>query len=748
MKNLITILTACLITINTIPMVSGQTFQKTFGGLGNEKANSIQQTLDGGFIITGGTENFAPTAPDVYLIKTDANGDTMWTKTFGGDSIDEGWAVQQTADLGYIIAGETWSFGAASQSVYLVKTDAGGNAQWSKIYGGCCNQAGWSVQQTADLGYIITGFTGSFGAGGVADVYLIKTDALGDTLWTKTYGESGTDVGRSVQQTADLGYIITGQYYNPITLTANVVLIKTDVNGDTLWTKTYGGIYVEGGNSVQQTADNGYIITGNTVSFSGIPGSISNLYLIKTNSLGDTLWTKSFGVTDNDGGTSVRQTIDGGYIVSGYSYDPISLDHDVYLIRTDANGDTLWTRTFGGTVDDFGNSVWETSDSGFVIAGQTNSFGAGGDDVFLIRTDANGNSGGCYQGNPATTVISPATVVNSTTAQVGFGPAIVVSPPTIVNSTSTLVRGTISGTVTDTAGNAIANGVVKLLQFINDSTRMDPVNTAPIIAGNYIFNNMDAGEYYIVAEDWDSIVYPNRIPTYYGNTHRWDSAWVNNVFCGSDIVLIETPMWTMGTGFCSGRITYGVKNKTGKFLGDPMPGLDITIEQIPGGEIKQFTTTNDSGEYSFGNIPTSMWGYNLFVDIPGLTMDSTYDVMIVNPTDSINDLDFMVDTTSGSGVIFIATTPTSIRDIIIQPSYNVKVFPNPFSDATRFEIEGGGEGESYRLEIDDIMGRNVKLIDNISITIELNRGELTPGLYIYKVLNEEGLIGLGKLVVQ
>jgi len=305
MKNLITIFAACMITINTIPMVSGQTFQKTFGGFGNEKANSIQQTLDGGFIITGGTENFAPTAPDVYLIKTDANGDTMWTKTFGGDSIDEGWSVQQTADGGYIIAGNTQSFGAASESVYLIKTDAIGNILWSKIYGGCCPQSAYSVQQTSDNGYIIVGETTSFGAGS-SDVYLIKTNSIGDTLWTRTFGETGYDIGSSVQQTIDGGYIIGG-FTCSFGIGCDAYLIKTDFNGNKLWANIYGGIQGETGNSVQQTSDSGYVIVGSTNSFGQ---GVEEVFLIKTNSIGDTLWTRTFGGVN-----------------------------------------TLWTRTFGGVID-------------------------------------------------------------------------------------------------------------------------------------------------------------------------------------------------------------------------------------------------------------------------------------------------------------------------------------------------------------------------------------------------------------
>ena len=333
----------------------------------------------------------------------------------------------------------------------------------------------------------------------------------------------------------------------------------------------------------------------------------------------------------------------------------------------------------------------------------------------------------------------------------------------------------ISGTISDSSG-IVNSGEVSLLRRMSDSTQMPVIATAMITGGNYMFYDIPTlegpssqlGKYLIVAQGDSS--YPNHIPTYYGDIFRWDSSMTVNTLCFDTIVanifIIEVPALT-GSGFCSGRITLGSKNKTGKFtgeeggfLGDPVPGLDISIQGIPGGEVKQFTTTNDSGEFLFNNIPVG--GYKLFVNIPGLFMDSTYDVTIVNQTDSIYGLNFTVDTTSGSGLIFITTPPTSIRDIMIQTSYSVKVFPNPFSDATVFEIEGGREGETYRLEINDMMGRTVKLIDNISApptgqagTIELNKGELTPGLYFYKVLSrsagqsgEAGLVGLGKLVVQ
>jgi hypothetical protein len=289
---------------------------------------------------------------------------------------------------GYIITGRTNSFGGG-YGVYLIKTDFSGDSLWTKTFGGANDDYGYSVQYTPpDGGYIITGYTYSFGAGW-ADVYLIKTDSLGDTLWTRTYGGSHIDYGYSVQQTLDGGYIIAGYTYSSGAGGINAYLIKTDPLGDTLWTKIIGGTYAEFGTSIQQTVpDNGFIIVGYTESFSG--GWPGDIYLIKTDSLGDTLWTRAYGGSGIESCFSVQQTKDGGFIITGLTESFGAGLIDAYLIKTDSTGDTLWTRTFGGTSSEQGRSVQQTSDGGFIITGVTNSFGAGGLDVYLIKTDENG----------------------------------------------------------------------------------------------------------------------------------------------------------------------------------------------------------------------------------------------------------------------------------------------------------------------------------------------------------------------
>ncbi len=401
------------------------TFQKTFGGANIDAGYAVQQTTDGGYIITGWTQSFGAGTSDVYLIKTDSNGDTLWTKTFGGTAADVGLAIQQTTDGGYIITGWTQSFGAGSYDIYLIKTNSAGNLLWTKTIGGANQNLGYSVQQTTDGGYIINGNVQIIPFG-FYYVHLIKTNANGDTLWTKTFGGTTGGEGWCVHQTTDGGYIITGKTTSFGSGAYDAYLMKTDVNGNLLWTKTYGNSNYDEGTSVQQTTDGGYIFTGGTTRLSS---GYSDVLLIKTNSNGDTLWTKSFGGAYHDYGYSVKQTSDGGYIVAGRTDKFGTGSNDGYLIKTNANGDSLWTTTFDLLDNDENYSVQQTTDGGYIIAGLTTSFGVS--DVYLIKTDANGNSG-CNQGNLTT-------ITDSSVIQLTSPTAMTYSPASNVNNAATIV---------------------------------------------------------------------------------------------------------------------------------------------------------------------------------------------------------------------------------------------------------------------------------------------------------------------
>ena len=363
-------------------------WSNSYGGIDTEYGYSVNLTTDGCYIMGGYSNSFGAGDNDVYLVKTDADGDTLWTRTYGGIGTDKCKSVQQCSDGGYIIAGETNSFGAGNYDIYLIKTDANGDTLWTRTFGGTGIDRGESVIEATDDGYIVTGTTGSFGAGG-KDVYLIKTDANGNTLWTKTFGAINNEEGQSVLQTTDGDYIIAG-FTNSFGAGGNdVYLIKTDVNGDTLWTSTHGGTNDDRGYSVQQCNDGSFVIAGDTKS-SG--AGLSDFYLVKTDANGETLWTNAYGGSAIDIGYSVQQDSDGGYIIAGSTQSFNVGYFDIYLVKTDAIGDTLWTRTYGSFDYEHGRSVQLTTDGNYVVAGWTFSYGPGITAFWLLKITGEGTS--------------------------------------------------------------------------------------------------------------------------------------------------------------------------------------------------------------------------------------------------------------------------------------------------------------------------------------------------------------------
>ncbi len=349
---------------------------KTYGGMGYEGCCSAQQTSDNGYLIFGG---LWAVNEDIWLIKTDHLGDTLWTQIYNVDSSDYVRSGQQTSDGGYIIAGSTvLSGGPGYVHIFLMKTDSLGENLWTKIFEE--STSCYSVQQTSDSGYMLAGSI----VHGNEEIYLIKTNSLGDTLWTKTYGGGQDEFGWKIQETSDGGYVIAASTSSFGAGDYDIWLLKTDENGDTLWTKTYGGASWDYAMSVDETHDGGYIVAGFTNSFCV---GLCDVWLLRTDINGDTLWTKTYGGIQHERARSVQQTIDNGFILAGYTASFGSGDLDIWVIKTDESGDTLWTKTYGGIEGDFGRSVQQTSDEGYIIAGETMSFGGGLLDIWLMKMD-------------------------------------------------------------------------------------------------------------------------------------------------------------------------------------------------------------------------------------------------------------------------------------------------------------------------------------------------------------------------
>ncbi len=396
----LSILTSLITILSSAALSSQTTFQKIMSSTSASSdvaGNSLGTTQDGGFVICGHTNDYSNGAEyDIYLIRTNLVGDTLWSRQYGNVAGDEsGYCVNQTYDGGFIITGYSTSFGSGYSDVYLLKTDSSGTLQWSKAFGGSNEEYGYSVAQCADSGFIVSGWTNSFGAGN-ADVLVWKTDKLGNTQWSTTLGGSSYDFGLSVTQTNDCGYVLTGQTASFGDTLGDLFLIKMDSIGNLEWSYLYGqNGYWETGNSVRQTMDRGFIIVGGSRMF---PNIDSDVYLIKTDSSGNYQWSKTFGGTDYDMGNDVIQTTDGGYAIIGNTMS-FGFGHtDAYVIKTDSTGNVQWSKAYGGAWYDNGNSMIQHTDGSFVITGYA-QISPGG--VYIIKTDSQGNSG-CNETIPMT----------------------------------------------------------------------------------------------------------------------------------------------------------------------------------------------------------------------------------------------------------------------------------------------------------------------------------------------------------
>jgi hypothetical protein len=392
-------------------------WEKTYGSSMVDWGRCVQQTLDGGYIITGAYNRnvYSPWWGYVYLMKTDSNGTFEWDKKYGIYQYDNvGQYVLQTSDGGYIVAGYTGF--TYHIDAYVLKTDNLGNLTWSCILGTFdYADDSLSVQQTTDNGIILAGWTASYGAGS-SDVWLVKLSLDGENEWNKTFGGSALDGVDSVTETLDGGFIILTGRTDSFESGGNgdAWLIKIDRYGNELWNRSYGGYYLDYGKSVLQTSDGGYIFCGSTYSFGS---GNHDAWLVRTDIFGNELWNKTFGNSSWDQANSVVETSDGGYFFTGDYTDPVQGDLEMYLVKTDSEGDEEWSyfiehESRGDT--DSGSFWIQTNDGGYIATGETGEYNLALIDLLLIKLE------GGNQAPSAPDINGPANGSAKTSYKYGF----------------------------------------------------------------------------------------------------------------------------------------------------------------------------------------------------------------------------------------------------------------------------------------------------------------------------------------
>lgn len=363
---------------NTFAQV--QSFEKRYDTLGCYYAKCIRQSFDGGYLMFGSSYSLT-TQQDLAIIKTDSLGNLIWVKIYGGPNTDGAKNAVVTPDSNYLVVGIKDA--SANNSIWILKINNSGDTLWTKTtIMGIGDNTPTSVENTYDGGFIITGYCSARGMG-LLDVYLIKINAIGDTLWSKTYGNVGTDQGFSVKQTTDSGFVIAGVTNS--SGSSDAYVIKTNSVGDTIWTKAFGFSNVDWANSIQQTHDLGYIVSGYSWN---VTANNYEIYLIKLNNNGDSVWTKHIGDVLENYSENLQLTQDGGFILCGTTWTNNN-NYDAFLVRTDSLGDTLWTKKFGGNNEEKGYFVQNTNDGGFVLTGSSDSYLP--NSVYLVKTDSLGN---------------------------------------------------------------------------------------------------------------------------------------------------------------------------------------------------------------------------------------------------------------------------------------------------------------------------------------------------------------------
>jgi len=375
-------------------------WSRTYGGPQGEWCSEVILTNDGGYALAGITTSFGNGGHDLWLVKTDENGDSLWSRTYGRPYNDNCGSAIQTSDGGYLLVGNTRYEYQGQTDWWIVKTDINGDSLWSRTFGGYSNDMCQSVLQTSDGGYVLAGETKSIN--GSDDWWLIRTDINGDSLWSRVFGNADRGDNCSfVGETFAGGYMLAGGINEPLpSREMDMWLIVTDSNGDSLWSRTYGGPGGEWAYSVQQTADGGFALAGRTNSY-GSGGF--DVWLLITNSIGDSIWSQTFGGEEDDQCFAslyddVARTPGTVDILSGktQSYGPG--DSDFWLIGASSTADSIWSKTFGGIAEEVCVSIKKSTDLGYLLAGDTRSFGAGDWDFWLVRTGPDP----CLDQTPAT----------------------------------------------------------------------------------------------------------------------------------------------------------------------------------------------------------------------------------------------------------------------------------------------------------------------------------------------------------
>ncbi len=392
------------------------------GKTGDDRAAAITASTDGGYVIAGYAQSFS----GAFIAKYTSSGVLSWNRIWGstGGSIK---SIATSSDGCYIVTGVTNNFGAGNIDAFIVKFDSTGSLLWSKTWGGTGDDGANAVIVVKDGGYVISGETRSFGSGS-RDIFYAKFTVDGELSWSKTWGGSSHEYVGSLASTDDGGFVVAGKTSSyQDTISGDAFLAKFTSDGTLSWNKTWGGYSADSANRVIITADGGYVIAGQTYSF-GAGGY--DAFLAKFTSDGTLLWNKTWGGSSFDVVNGITAATDGGYVIVGWTTLGAGV-YDAFLVKFSSDGNLSWNKTFGGSSSDYGNDIITLPDGGYIVAGETANYGAGNYDALIAKYKSDGDIKNCTTPmcqSPTVAVSSPVATVTSPTAGVTSFSATITTP--------------------------------------------------------------------------------------------------------------------------------------------------------------------------------------------------------------------------------------------------------------------------------------------------------------------------------
>ena len=710
-----------LIALFQIQMLAAFPGQNVYDSGHGENGNSLYPTTDGGFIITGGAKDASLVSDDLYLIRLDAGGDTLWTKKYGGPLGDYGTEVRQTTDGGFIAIGTTASYGAGSTDFYFIRTDASGDTLWTRTVGGTNLEFGQSVYECHDGGFIATGGTASYGFGDY-DLYLVRLNASGTVRWARTVGGQLQDFGQHVKQTPDLGFIAAGNTYSYGVDSSDYYLVKTDSAGVIEFTRTYGGQRFEIAEDVEMTSDGGYIVSGYTESFGA---GMADYYVVKTDASGALMWSKTYGGADNDYGFKIEATPDSKYVMAGQTESFGAGGFDAFTVKLDLAGAMDWASVYGGVEDDNGRDIINTLAGHYAFVGRTNSFGDLDGDVYLVVTDVLGASG-CMESYVAATVFTPPTMVFSggfqTMAFMDAAGAICSNMPLNIMEVCATSCEPVAGTSTT--------------RVTTSSARL--IWTPVPGADHYVIRGKIAG-----GSAWTYLTISSPLPAMkdvFGLSNNTTYVWQIQTYCSASTA--DSSDWSPETFFTTGCFAPATTSTA------PISatGASLNWSSVPGAAGYEIRGRRvGAGTWKTILVAAGTISKTVF----GLTPSTSYEWTIRTICDTsgtpVSDWTPLETFTTSAGARLAGVSNSFSTEE--NPGFNI--FPNPVQN--RFRVSGFEASETGEIviQIFDLSGREVLTVftDASGVSpIEVDASTLTTGIY-QVLINAAGKSDMHKMVV-